>query len=78
VHKDNFPESANLYKKSWAETVSSEHLWQMAKEKPVFQQIKERKWKLEERFTSNRQVLKIGTLRDNVREEELREHGGEW
>jgi hypothetical protein len=33
---------------------------------------------LEERFTSNRDKFSVGTLRDNIREEYLRGHGGEW
>jgi hypothetical protein len=28
----------------WPETISNEYLLQMAKEKPIIQQIKERKW----------------------------------
>jgi hypothetical protein len=33
-----------IFKIFWPETNSNEHLWQMAKEKPIIQQIKDRKW----------------------------------
>jgi hypothetical protein len=52
VHKDNFPESQTfinrclrrIFKILWPETNLNEHLWQMAKKKPITQQIKGRKW----------------------------------
>jgi hypothetical protein len=33
-----------IFKISWPETISNELLWQMAKEKPIYQQIEDRKW----------------------------------
>jgi hypothetical protein len=51
----------------WPEKMLNEHLWQMAKEKPIIQQIKERKWEvdrahLEERFTGDRETGSVEAL----------------
>jgi hypothetical protein len=33
-----------IFKIFWPETISNERLWQMTEEKPIIQQIKDRKW----------------------------------
>jgi hypothetical protein len=52
VHKDNFPKTANLLNRRLRrflkifcpETILNELLWKVAKEKPIIQQIEDRKW----------------------------------
>jgi hypothetical protein len=52
----------------------------MAKEKPIIQKIKNSKWKSighTLRIERERDKFSIGTLMDDVRQEDLRGHGGE-
>jgi hypothetical protein len=51
----------------------NEHLWQIAEKKPIIQQIKERKW-VQYSLRKDSQAIdkfSIGTLRDDIREENL-------
>jgi hypothetical protein len=55
-----------IFKIFWPGTNSNEHLWQRAKEKPIIQQIKERKWKW------------VGHILRKDSHAIERGHGGEW
>jgi hypothetical protein len=67
----------SIFKIFGPETISNEHLWQMAREKPIIQQIKERNWQWigqtlrKDPQAIERQVLK-GALKNDVIEEGLK------
>jgi hypothetical protein len=62
----------------WPETISNEYLWQIAKEKPIIRQNKEGEWQWRGRsLRKGSQATERQPLREDVREEDLRGHGGE-